>query len=259
MTETMHSVRLGTAPSHVVALHGWGRSLGDFRPLAQLLEWEHTVHLLDLPGFGKTPPPPADWGTSDYAEAVTAYLDQQGLEQVHLLGHSFGGRICLRLAAARQDRVKSLTLIGSHGLPAPQPLPRQLRSRAISALRTGIKWFDGQFGTEHFKNWFTPRYGSRDYLAAGKLRGTLVKTVTEDQTANCRAINAPTLLLWGALDRETPLALGERFHELISGSRLIVLEGQDHYPFRDVGAHLIAYYMLPFLREAAGSGAKEAA
>lgn len=257
--EKLSSSQLGDSGSDVVLLHGWGRSRADFKPLSELLAWKHKVHLIDLPGFGRSAAPPADWGTHDYAQCILNYLDKHNINRAHFVGHSFGGRISLRLAAKHPERVISLSLIGSHGLQLAQPFLRSLRSRWIAALRSIIKWSDAQFGTTWFKGWFVPKFGSRDYLAAGELRGTLVKTVTEDQTANCRKIQAPTLLLWGSRDTETPLALGERFRELISGAKLIVLQGQDHYPFKDVGSHLIAHYLLPFLAEAEAQNLEEAA
>ena len=255
----LNSVCLGSSGSDVILLHGWNRSLIDFKPLADLLVWKHKVHLIDLPGFGKSDAPPHDWGTEDYAGCILSYMDEHKIQRAHLIGHSFGGRISLRLAAKHPERVAGLVLIGSHGLQLQQPLLKSFRSKWIKSLRGLIKWSDAQFGSSLFNDWFVPKFGSRDYLAAGKLRGTLVKTVTEDQSANCRLIKAPTLLLWGTRDRETPLALGQRFRDLISGAKLIVLQGQDHYPFRDVGSHLIAHYVLPFLEHADNLELEEAA
>ena len=48
--------------------------------------------------------------------------------------------------------------------------------------------------------------------------------------ARLRALQMPTLLIWGARDRLIPPALGERFKRDIAGSRLVVLDGLGHVP-----------------------------
>jgi pimeloyl-ACP methyl ester carboxylesterase len=77
------------------------------------------------------------------------------------------------------------------------------------------------------------RSGSRDYRAAGRMRPTLVKLVNEDLAALLPAIQAPTLILWGDLDREVPKGAMEIMQARIAHSRLVVFEGAGHFPFLD--------------------------
>ena len=85
----------------LVFLHGWGGSRDSLRGIGVLFQHTARIHLVDLPGFGEAPPPPSSWGTLEYADLVQQYL----LERVHgetiLVGHSFGARVTLRLAARR--------------------------------------------------------------------------------------------------------------------------------------------------------------
>jgi pimeloyl-ACP methyl ester carboxylesterase len=106
---------------------------------------------------------------------------------------------------------------------------------------------DKAFGSHIFQNWFAPRYGSRDYKNAGALRNILVKTVNEDLTNDAKQVTVPTFLLWGETDQETPQAIGKRFHELIPNSKLVILPGQDHFPFLREGSHLCGYHVSKFL------------
>jgi pimeloyl-ACP methyl ester carboxylesterase len=88
---------IGDGPD-VLALHGWGGSIASFWPVAEGLSARGLrVYVLDLPGFGETALPPAVWGVPEYARFVLDFLDALGLQRVHLLGHSFGGRIGLIL------------------------------------------------------------------------------------------------------------------------------------------------------------------
>jgi len=90
--------------------HGWvaleiysdaswlGSDAGIAATARELLAFEAQVHLIDLPGFGSSTLPDGGWDTNQYADRILR-MDEQGLEQVDLLGHSFGGRVAIRLAS----------------------------------------------------------------------------------------------------------------------------------------------------------------
>lgn len=249
----IYSETLGSQGPTLVLLHGWGRSLEAVRQLGELLAQEHRVVILDLPGFGRSPLPfPASnegggWGTLEYSERVKQFLDQSGISECILLGHSFGGRLSVRLASKYPDCVKGLILVGSHGLKRKRPLKEEIRVRWIRSLSKTAKAIDGMIGTRIFAHYLAPRFGSRDYNAAGDLRKTLVKTVNEDLTEQAASIRIPTLLLWGENDMETPLDLARSFNSLIQDSQLHIFPNKGHEPFADVGSHLLAQYITTFL------------
>ena len=69
---------------------------------------------------------------------------------------------------------------------------------------------------------------SKDYINAGDKRNTFVKVLDEDLTDLLSKIRVPTLLLWGAEDRETPLWMGRMMHERIRRSKLKIYDGKGH-------------------------------
>lgn len=249
--ESLNVVKFGWKGNPILLLHGWGQTLESLKPLGELLAREAQIHLIDLPGFGKSTPPPQDWDTIQYAERILQYMDEQGLEQVDLLGHSFGGRVSIRLASRYPVRVRSLVLINSGGLQRQRNFRQQIRSQYIKSLRQAFGLIP-VYG-ERLKAWHSDRFGSRDYKNAGILRGTLVKTVNEDLTEEASRIQKPTLLIWGELDTETPIEMGHRYNQIIPNSKLISLPGRDHFLFRGEGSHLCAYYIEKFLREIAAT------
>lgn len=251
----LHSVRLGTSGPAMVLLHGWGRSLEALRPLGELLAAHCQVILVDLPGFGGSPLPFAasneggGWSTEDYALRVKEWLDSQGIQRCILLGHSFGGRVSVRLAARYPRLAQGLILVGSHGLRSEKPFRHKVRARLIRLVVSLAKRVDGLVGTRLFPHYLAPRFGSRDYRSAGDLRKTLVKTVNEDLSTLAQSIEAPTLLLWGEDDTETPPNLARNFSRLIKESDLFIFPHKGHEPFADVGSHLLAAYIERFLNE----------
>ena len=119
----------------VVLLHGWGASSELWRPIAGHLRASFTVLAPDLPGFGRTPSPPAGWSVEDYARWVLALLDRRGVGTAHLIGHSFGGRVAIKLAARWPDRVGKVVLTSSAGIPPPRSARRRLRVARFKVLR----------------------------------------------------------------------------------------------------------------------------
>jgi pimeloyl-ACP methyl ester carboxylesterase len=232
---------------HMLFLHGWGGNRESLRGIATLFQHTHRVHLLDLPGFGEAPPPPESWGTIDYADLVQQYV----LEQVHgpivLVGHSFGGRVSVRLASRRLGNIQRLVLLGVPGLPRQGLSRAQARRWTIRALRhvlISMTPFIGDRGVR----WHTARFGSKDYQAAGALRPVLVRTVNEDLTESATSIACPTLLVWGTDDTETPPWLAGRYKALLGGkATLTLLPHKDHHLYTGTGAHLIGQKMRVWL------------
>lgn len=237
-----------SASRHLVLLHGWGGTRDSLRGIGTLFLHTHRVHLLDLPGFGEAPPPPEAWGTVEYADLVQQYILDKLTGTVVLVGHSFGGRVGVRLASRRLPRIRDLVLLGVPGLPQPAMSKVRIRRWGIRTLRTlllALKPVIGEGGVR----WHSARFGSKDYQSAGALRSVLVKTVNEDLTESARLIACPSLLVWGTDDVETPPWLATRFAALIgSKATVVLLPHKDHHLYSGTGAHLIGQKMRTWLK-----------
>lgn len=247
MTQILHVEQLGNSGFPLLLLHGWGRNSSDLQSLGACLSHSSQVHLVDLPGFGQSSPPDAVWDSFQYADRIIAYLNEQGIDQIDILGHSFGGKVAASLASKYPNRVRKLVLMASSGLKRKRTIREQCRLQGIRWIGKMVKFADSFLKTQYFKERFAARFGSADYKNAGAMRSILVKSVNEDLTAHIQSIKAPTLLLWGEKDGETPPEVAQRFHQAISHSQLHLFPGKDHYLYNECGAHLCASYILPFL------------
>ena len=245
--EQLNTVQLGDRGYPLVMLHGWGQNLQSLQPMGELLANQAKVHIIDLPGFGKSSPPPEDWDTEQYADRIYQYLVEQNIPQADILGHSVGGRICIRLAAKYPQKVRSVTLINAAGLKRQRTLQQSLRSQWIATMRNTFKL--SPLYRDELLTWHSQTYGSRDYLNAGVLKGTFIKVVNEDLTELAKQISLPVLLLWGEADTETPVEMGHRYHSLFANSELITIPNRDHFMFQAEGAHLCSYYVDKFLTQ----------
>jgi len=104
-------IRFGEGGEPLVLLHGFGGDLNNWLFNAEPLSSERAVYALDFPGHGGSVKE-----AREPVEALRAFLDAQGLERVHLAGHSMGGLVAGELAASQPERVLSLTLIAPAGL-----------------------------------------------------------------------------------------------------------------------------------------------
>lgn len=247
----LNVVEIGKAGDPLIVMHGWGQTLESMRLLGDLLGKFYHVYLVDLPGFGQSPKPPTDWDTVQYANRIQKYIEEKHLSPAHVLGHSFGGRVAIRLASHHPEACRTMILINAGGLRRTLKGKRKLRAMLITWLNKFCKSSDKVFNTRLFDEWFVPRFASLDYKNAGALRNILVKAVNEDVSSDAAKIEAPSLMLWGELDEETPAEIGQRLHELVPNSKLVVMPSKDHFPFLDEGAHLCASYIVKFLDSAA--------
>jgi len=216
--------------SPILLLHGWGADSSSLRAVASGIKDKAGLKAIavDLPGFGYSDPPPADWDVSAYATFLEAFLACLELEKVSLLGHSFGGRVAIKYAARHPDGVERLVLVDSAGIRPARGASYHLKVGLAKTLKFLRRAFPGLQKAGRL-----PRLGSSDYQRAGGLRGTFIKVVNEDLQEYLPLIQAPTLLVWGANDLDTPLADGARMQQLIPGARLEIIPNAGHFCFQD--------------------------
>ncbi|MGH7869292.1 MAG: alpha/beta fold hydrolase [Candidatus Dormibacteraceae bacterium] len=221
----------------VLLLHGWRTSSQLWLPIINHLKANFSVLAPDFPSFGQTPPPPAVWGVEQYARWIIDLLDSKGLSKVHVVGHSFGGRVAIKLAARWPQRVEKLVLTSSSGIrPARSPVYR-FRVASFKTLRSVA---NARYIPASLRRWAQARVassGSDDYRqATGIMRPTFVRIVNEDQRPDLGQIAAPTLLIWGERDDETPLRDGREMERLVPNAGLVVFSAATHYAYLEQSA-----------------------
>jgi pimeloyl-ACP methyl ester carboxylesterase len=223
--------QVGGQGPQVLLLHGWGGAIESFAPVLDDLHRSYTVAAFDLPGFGKSSLPPTTWGSADYARLTLRIMDRLNLDRPHLIGHSFGGQVSIQLAASAPERVGKLMLVCSAGIRTRPALALGLK-RTAARLGSWLAVHGGCSG-EKLRAAIYRRVQSQDYAMAGPLRPTLVRVITEDLTPLLPLIQSPTLLVWGAQDRDVPLAAAQVMARLIPVAQLVVFENAGHFAYLD--------------------------
>ena len=218
----------GEGPPRVLALHGWARRGNDF---GQVLTGIPAL-APDLPGFGVSPAPQSAIGAEGYADIVSEMLPAFDRPPV-LVGHSFGGRIAVCLAARLPDAFAALVLTGSPVVRAHLPRRPPWSYRAMRGLnKIGIVP-DARMEARRQKS------GSTDYRnVSGVMRDVLVKVVNESYEQQLRDIVCDVHLVWGSSDREVPVSVARMAADVVrqtgdpndlSRAELKVLDGVGHH------------------------------
>ncbi len=228
--------------------HGWGQNRAAMAPIAQTFSAFGAHILLDFPGFGDAAPPPETWGTEDYADWAAAFiatLPESPTHDVIWVGHSFGCRVGLQLAARHPGCLSRMCLIAGAGLKRKRsPLDQARITGKIYTFKT-LRRLAPLLGLD--TDTLRDRFGSSDYKNAGPMRAVLSKVVAEDLTQVATAVRCPVQLIYGANDTETPPEIGKRLVSLIPDARLSILDGQDHYSVLADGRHQVTRIIRDFL------------
>jgi pimeloyl-ACP methyl ester carboxylesterase len=217
----------GPGTPTVLALHGWRRDHHDFaRIFGDGGAGTLGAVAPDLFGFGATPPPPVPWGTEQYAQNLLPLFAEPGLlaDRVVVVGHSFGGRVAVRLNGLVPDRIERLVLTG---VPLLDRAGRHKRPAAAYRMvrllhRVGLIGEDRLEAARH-------RYGSPDYRAAeGIMRAVFVRVLAEQYAEELPTIACPVQLVWGEEDTEVPVEVAVRAQPLFPSATLLTLPGIGH-------------------------------
>ena len=135
---TLHYEQYGQGDRHVLMLHGWGCEIKHFAPIADSLQSDYYITVIDFPAHGQSTPPPQPWGVADFAACVKALILQLGIAPCDIIAHSFGGRVALLMAAENPERVGRLmsrSLSSAWCLPAARASKSRKRPSSKSAPR----------------------------------------------------------------------------------------------------------------------------
>lgn len=219
----------------VVVLHGWGSNITLHEHMIGILQRKYRVLAMDMPGFGESAEPEEPWCVDDYVDFVLEFLKDYAPKKVTLIGHSFGGRVIIKLCSRTLPfEIDKVILIDSAGVMPKKTFKQKTKQSVYKATKSVYssavvqKMFPDALENLRKKN------GSADYNAASPImRQTLVKVVNEDLTELMPNVKAPTLLVWGTLDDATPLSDALVMEKLMPEAGLVKFEGAGHYSFLD--------------------------
>jgi pimeloyl-ACP methyl ester carboxylesterase len=245
----VHWVEAGhdRAPSRpLVMIHGLADSHRTWSKVVPLLAGSRRLLMVDLPGHGLSARPDASYAVAWYARVIARWLEELGLSEVDVVGHSFGGGVAQHLLLERGVRVRRLALVAPGGLGRQVAWPIRLLASGM-VERFGQPWME--HGTRLTMRTIGGAFDRDDVEHLSRMNSTpgtarsLSRTVRDVITLRgqkrglAQRVNdvelPPIEIFWGARDNIIPHAHAEETIALIDGVRVVRFETSAHYPHRD--------------------------
>lgn len=236
----------------VLLLHGFGSSLHTWDAWAAALAVDRRVIRFDLPGSGLTgADPTGDYSDERSVQVIAALMDALGVPRASLVGHSMGGRMAWRFAAALPARVDKLVLLAPDGFASPGfeygkapdvgaavRLMRYVLPRPLLTMSLKPAYADPAQMTEERAT----RY--HDLMLAPGVRGAMIQRMEQmvltDPQPLLQRIASPTLLVWGDKDAMIPVANAADYLRAMPKARLVTLPNVGHLPQEEAPAASLA-------------------
>ncbi|MDC9612720.1 pimeloyl-ACP methyl ester esterase BioH [Xenorhabdus khoisanae] len=230
---------IGDAPRDLVMLHGWGLNAEVWRSVEMCLAPHFRLHLVDLPGYGRSQPYPA-MSLADMADTVW----QQAPENALWLGWSLGGLVASRIALDHPEQVAGLVTVASSpkfstdgDWPGIKPtvlsaFEHQLsadfqktveRFLALQTLGTDSARQDARVLKSVVLNQPMPTV---DVLNAG-----LEILRTDDLRAELSQLQLPFLRIYGYLDGLVPRKIAAQLDREWPNTHSVIMRNAAHAPF----------------------------
>lgn len=215
----------------VLLLHAWGESRGSFDRLLALLPPELRVFAMDQRGHGEADKPETGYLLHDFADDITAFMDEHGIPTAVLVGASSGGYVAQQVAASAPERVAGLVLIGAPRTLQNRPSFADEVDRLTDPIDPGwVREFLTAFPLYHrVPQWYIDdRVCDGLRMPARVWREALKGLLAAEPPTRIATITTPTLIVWGDRDEVLRYEDEQALTAAIPQSRLVVYEDSGH-------------------------------
>ena len=246
---TLHFETMGNGKP-IILIHGFAGNTFTWHHLAPELAKTHKVYLLDLKGFGKSPKPDdGAYTLYDQAKLVLNFIKQQRLNDLTLIGHSYGGGVslvtALYLTESMPNSLNKLILIDSVAYPQDSPFFLNILATPLLGpfvvnvlpVRFQVKdvlkkaYYNNELITKETIDAYAAPLQSSE--AKNSLLATARQIFPSDLnrlSQEYSKIHVPTKIIWGQYDEIVPKAVGEQLHQAIKSSSFNIIESCGHNP-----------------------------
>lgn len=216
----------------VVFLHGWLTDLETMKPISTNLVKTHKVYLVDVVGFGKSSLPKEPLNSQDFAEFLKEFLEKLDIKNPVLIGHSNGGRIIINAVGKNMVKAKKIVLIDSAGIRPKRSVGYYIKVTVFKTGKLFLNLLPNTKGIKEFKERLRGKVGSSDYKASPTvLKDTMKIILNEDVKELLPNIKVPTLLIWGGMDKSTPISDAKIMEKLIPNAGLVEYPYGTHFSY----------------------------
>lgn len=205
----------------LVFLHGYLSSKEAFTTQIEYFSRFYRVTAIDFLGFGESKGLPKAFSVDDYAEWLSETLTALHVRKPHVIAHSFGCRVAIKLASKKPDFFDEILLTGAAGVI----LKRGIGYRVKVKLYRLVKKIAPSFADKHF--------GSAEYKTLSPImRESYKKIVNEDLRGCASKIKNRVLFVQGERDTVTPIEEINAYLVCMKHAKIVTMPG-GHFAFAE--------------------------
>jgi pimeloyl-ACP methyl ester carboxylesterase len=215
----------------LVLLHGalsdsriWENQIDELSKHFSVIAW-------DNPGCGQSEDPPDSFRLKDFAGCLALFIEKLNLDRPHILGLSFGSGLALELYHHYPIILVSAYAGWAGSLPpeiVSERLRQGIRQSALPKKEVVAEWIPTLFSYSVPQEVVEKTVSIMSDFHPEGMRVMLYAFAEADLRETLSTINIPTLLIYGALDKRSPLNVANALHENIPSSKLVIIPGVGH-------------------------------
>ena len=223
--------KYGNNKKNILILPGWGNTRTTFTNIINFFKDNYTIYIIDYPGFGNSPIPEKELTIYDYTNLVRDFLDEMQIKNPIIIAHSFGGRIATLLTGYYKEKIDKIIMIDAASIKPRKSIKALIKQTTYKVLKK-LTYLLPKLKQEYYRQKLLKFFGSTDYQnLPNNMHKTFKNIVNENLIYYLKNIESETLLIWGKLDKDTPLKDGYKMNNLIKNSALIIFPKGNHFSY----------------------------
>lgn len=203
----------------LLLLHGYLSSKEAFANQIAYFSKFYKVTAIDFLGFGQSEKLPAPFSVDDYAAWLWRVMESLGLKSPHIIAHSFGCRVAVKLASERQNAFDKILLTGPAGIILKRGFSYHFKVKTYRFMKKiAPKFAERKFGSKEYR--------SLDPI----MKESYKKIVNEDLSSAAKRVKNQVLIVEGTHDRTTTVQEAEVYLQSFPRAKLEMIEG-GHFSF----------------------------
>lgn len=244
----------GKGDSTVVFINGAAMSTNGWAPFLSTLTKNHRVLLLDLLDQGRTKTFKKDYTLTDQADILNLLLEELNIDDIHLAGMSYGGKVSLTFALKYKEKVKSLGLINTDcynsnytmelsksWLKAAETLDGELFGSVILTSMYSVTYYENKYELMKEKENYFKEHLDKEYYEAFKR--SVLSNIDYDVRDELKNIKIPTVVITSDEDFVIPKKSQKIMYDNIENSKWEIIYDAGHAVMYEKPDEFIGVYM----------------
>jgi pimeloyl-ACP methyl ester carboxylesterase len=226
---------------HLLLLHGAIGSKEQLQDLANLMERDYNVHLLNFAGHGGKSIPDTSFSIQSFSQEVLDYIQQHHIEQTDIFGYSMGGYVGMYIAKYFKQRIRKLITLATKFYWDKETAAKEIKMIDAATIQQKVPAFADELSKRHAPN---------DWTTVLKKSAEMLLNLGNDnvlKTGDYTDITTQCLMMLGDRDKMVTLDETVNVYKQLSNAQLCILPST-HHPIERVDKHLLAFLVQRFLR-----------